>query len=493
MTAVPVAPAAATAEGHVWAQPGPQTRFLQSEADICIAGGAAGGGKTHALLLEARRHVYDPSYGGVVFRRTRPQITNEGGLWDASMELYPLAGASPRVGRLEWVFPDPLNPGRWGGTVRFPHLQHDKTVYDYKSAQLPFLAFDQLEDFSEFQFWYMTSRMRTTLPMRPYLRATCNPDPDSFLRKLLDWWISKETGYAIPERSGVIRWFVRKMGELHWGDDPDELCDRLHLTRFIGLAGRKVRRAKSFSFIPSTIHDNPILQRKDPSYLPTLEALPLVERERLLGGNWNIRPTAGKMFHRSWWGWEPNRGSFLQARPARGGRVVRYWDKASSDAAGADYTVGVLMMRLGNRYIVLDVVRGQWTTGQRRAIMKLTAAMDARAYPDMEIGLEEEGGGSGKDSTHDDIQLLAGYAVFVERPTGSKTKRAMAYAARVELGDVALVAGDWNQSYIDEHQAFPTEGAPDDQVDASSGAFRRLALFEEPALPPTTSMTAPPR
>jgi phage terminase large subunit-like protein len=63
----------------------------------------------------------------------------------------------------------------------------------------------------------------------------------------------------------------------------------------------------------------------------------------------------------------------------------------------------------------------------------------------------------------------------------------------VEQGDVALVAGDWNQSYIAEHQAFPTEGVPDDQVDASSGAFRRLALFEEPALPPTTSMTVPPR
>jgi phage terminase large subunit-like protein len=142
------------------------------------------------------------------------------------------------------------------------------------------------------------------------------------------------------------------------------------------------------------------------------------------------------------------------------------------------------------------VVRGQWTTGQRRAIMKLTAAMDAREDPETEIGIEEEGGSGGKDSSYDDVQMLSAYPIFVERTDknlGSKVKRAMGYSARVEQGDVALVAGDWNQSYIAEHQAFPTEGVPDDQVDASSGAFRRLALFEEPALPPTTSMTVPPR
>jgi predicted phage terminase large subunit-like protein len=487
------APAPADPDTHIGPQPGPQTVFLQTRADIGIAGGAAGGGKTHGLLLEARRHVHHPRYGGVIFRRTRPQITNEGGLWDASLELYPLAGAMPRIGRLEWVFPDDYNPGRWAGTVRFPHLQHDKTVYDYKSAELPFVGFDQLEDFSEFQFWYMQSRMRTTLPIKPYLRATCNPDPDSFLRTLLDWWISKETGYAIPERSGVLRWFVRQGGQLYWGDDPDELCDRLHLSRYVGLAGgRKARRAKSVTFVPSTIQDNPILQRKDPTYLATLESLPLVERERLLAGNWNIRASAGKMFHLSWWGWAPNRGVVLPYRP-HGGRLVRFWDKAASDAAGADWTAGVLMGRYGERYVVLDVVRGQWTTNQRRAVMKLTAAMDARLDPDTEIGIEEEGGGGGKDSSVDDIQMLSGYPVFVERPTGSKVKRAMGYSARVEQGDVALVAGDWNQPYVAEHQAFPTEGVPDDQVDASSGAFRRLALYEEPALPPTTSMTSPPR
>ena len=73
------------------AQPGRQTEFLQTSADICIYGGAAGGGKTVALLLELLRHVSRvANFTVVVFRRTTPQITNPGGLWDESQNFYPL-------------------------------------------------------------------------------------------------------------------------------------------------------------------------------------------------------------------------------------------------------------------------------------------------------------------------------------------------------------------------------------------------------------------
>ena len=81
------------------AQPGPQSQFLQSQADICIYGGAAGGGKTVGLILEPLRHVGRvANFAAVFFRRTTPQITSPGALWDESLNfIHDLAGPAPRA------------------------------------------------------------------------------------------------------------------------------------------------------------------------------------------------------------------------------------------------------------------------------------------------------------------------------------------------------------------------------------------------------------
>ena len=88
-------PAATEAARIIYPQPGFQMAALSTPADIAIIGGGAGGGKTYALLMEASRHRFNPTFGAVVFRRTYAQITNEGGLWDTSKEMYPLVGAKP--------------------------------------------------------------------------------------------------------------------------------------------------------------------------------------------------------------------------------------------------------------------------------------------------------------------------------------------------------------------------------------------------------------
>ena len=118
------------------AQPGPQTEFLRTAADICIYGGAAGGGKTVGLILEPLRHVGRvANFSAVFFRRTTPQITNPGGLWDESQAFYPRLGGTPHLGMREWRWPR-------AGKIKFAHLQFDSTVYDWQGAQITLICFD---------------------------------------------------------------------------------------------------------------------------------------------------------------------------------------------------------------------------------------------------------------------------------------------------------------------------------------------------------------
>lgn len=152
-------------------------------------------------------------------------------------------------------------------------------------------------------------------------------------------------------------------------------------------------------------------------------------------------------------------------------RVVRYWDKAGTDGAGA-YTAGV-KMGLGEDgcYYVLHVTRGQWSAAPREKAIKTTAQADGNS---VEIWIEQEPGSGGKESAEATIKNLAGFRIKSERATGDKAVRAEPYAVQVEAGNVKLVEGEWNQAYIDEHKTFPV-GKYKDQIDAGGGAFNKLS------------------
>jgi len=152
-------------------------------------------------------------------------------------------------------------------------------------------------------------------------------------------------------------------------------------------------------------------------------------------------------------------------------RKARFWDRAASAGKG-DWTVGVLMgIDSNGTYWVLDVVRGQWDTAQRERIIAQTAVMDGH---DTIIGIEQEPGSSGKDAIAFSIKALAGYSVHPERPSGSKEIRADAYSIQVNSGNVRLSRAAWNKAYLEELTYFPAS-KHDDQVDASSGAFRMVS------------------
>jgi predicted phage terminase large subunit-like protein len=427
-------------------QPGPQENFLSTSADIALYGGAAGAGKTWALLVEPLRHINNKDFGAVIFRRTYPQIKLEGGLWDESMALYPYLGASSKETTLEWAFPS-------GAKVKFAHLQHDKNRQDWQGAQIPLIGWDELTHFSASQFWYLLSRNRSLCGVKPYMRATCNADADSWVADLIAWWIG-EDGFPIKERSGVIRWFARDGGEIHWANSKMALRKKL-----------RNARPMSFTFISASIFDNTILIKKDPDYLAKLSALSLVERERLLKGNWKIRFEAGNFFNRSWF-------EIVDAVPAKFEQLVRYWDKAGTKDGGA-YSCGVLMGVKSGQFFVLDVIRGQWSAFERENVIKQTTITDREQYGRVITVIEQEPGSGGLESAQRTIRMLAGFPVFKDKVTGSKESRAQDFSAQCEPGNVKLLRGLWNGAWLNEHVAFP-QGKYKDQVDSSGGAFSRL-------------------
>lgn len=435
-------------------QAGPQEAFLSSSADIAIFGGSAGAGKTWAELLEPLRHITTvQGFGTVIFRRTSPQIRNEGGLWDESAKLYPFLGARPKESTLEWQFPP------FDNRVKFQHLEHDKSVFDHQGAQYPLIEFDELTHFSEQQFFYLLGRNRSTCGVRPYLRATTNPDPDSWVRHFLDWWIG-EDGFPNLERAGKVRCFVRINDELIWADTKQELIDcfpELDLTE---------NDVMSVTFIPATIYDNKELLRRDPGYLAKLRALPRVERERLLGGNWDARAKAGAVFARTDF-------DIVPAAPIDYSRRCRAWDFAAT-AGGGDWTVGVLFCRgTDKRWYIEDVVRVQEPAHKVRKLIKNVASQDGVGTV---IRIPQDPGQAGKAQAQDIVRDLAGYIVRSRPVTGSKYSRAQPLAAQAQAGNVSLVAGPWNRAFLNEMENFDgSDKCTDDQVDAASDAFSELA------------------
>lgn len=265
-------------------QAGPQTIALQSKADILIYGGQAGGGKTWFLTAELLRRVHNGGFRAVIFRRTYPQIMGQGGLWEEANGLYRPQGGKMREGdKLDATFPS-------GAVVAFCHMQHEKDKYQYQGHQICYIGFDELTHFTETQFFYLVSRNRSACGIKPYIRATCNPDAGSWVAEFITWWIG-EDGLPIKERAGKLRYFVRDdQDKLTWGDTKQELID--------AFPEYSADQILSVTFVPATLDDNPALTKKDPGYRAKLMALPRIERLRLLGGNWKV--SEGSLIDLAW-------------------------------------------------------------------------------------------------------------------------------------------------------------------------------------------------
>lgn len=340
---------------------------------------------------------------------------------------------------------------------------HSENHYITESCLVNRNCFDELTHFDEYQFWYMLSRNRSTSGQPGKMRATTNPDADSWVANLVDWYVDSE-GYPIPERAGVKRYLVRDGDAVVWADDRAELAAKYDPTLVM-----------SFAFHPALIEDNPALLAKDPAYLARLNTLPYVDRMRLRKGNWRIRATAGNVFRRDWFG-------IIEAEPS-GIETVRYWDRAATekrkDGHDPDWTVGVKLGRMDDGvYVVSDVVRIRDTPGAVQRAIRNTAQQDG---VEVAVGIEQDPGQAGVSEADHLIEMLDGFDVRRCPVKKAKEERAKPVSAQAEAGRVKLVRGAWNDVFLRELENFP-DGPHDDQVDALSGAYgmftgRRRVFF----------------
>jgi predicted phage terminase large subunit-like protein len=434
-------------------QPGPQEKFLKSNADVAIYGGAAGSGKSFALLLEQLYDVDNAGFRSVIFRRTIPMIRLPGGLLDTSAQIYPMLGATPNQSTLEWNF-------KTGAVVKLAGMELENDRYNWQGAQIALICFDEVQEFTEKQFWFLFSRNRSMSGARSRIRCTCNPDCDSWLRTFLAWWIDPNTGLPIAERSGVLRWFVRTGDDLHWADTRRELLETF---------GADVE-PKSATFISARVEDNKILLAKDPGYVSNLKSLPLVDRERLLNGNWNVRPMAGNYFRREWF-------TIIDCVPKDAEIVarVRYWDRAATEKRpgnNPDASIGLLLSKdTRGIYYIEHVVKLFATPHAVEQAMLNCAKADGQQTI---VAFMQDPGSAGVAEAQATARMLDGHNVKFATATGDKATRAKPVSAQCEAGNVKIIRGLWNDDFIRVLENFP-DAKHDDEVDALSGAHGILA------------------
>ena len=222
------------------ANEGPQEDFLAAAETDVLYGGAAGGGKSYAMLVDPLRFAHRPAHRGLIIRRSMPELRE---LIDKSRELYPKAFPGCKYKEVEklWNFPS-------GAKIEFGFLERDADVYRYQGQAYSWIGFDEITHLpTEFAWNYLASRLRTTdSSITPYMRCTANPGGSGAT------WVKKR--YIDPQPAN---------------------------TSFEGADGLTRK------FIPARLQDNPFLAT-DGRYEKMLQALPPTQRQQLLEGNWDV-------------------------------------------------------------------------------------------------------------------------------------------------------------------------------------------------------------
>ncbi len=391
----------------------PQSAFLLLPDREALYGGAAGGGKSEALLMGALQHVDHPAHRAILFRRTFPELMLPGSLMDRADAWLRGTDAAWNGQEYEWKFPS-------GATLGFGYLASEGDKHRYQSAQFTYIAFDELTTFRETQYVYLFSRLR------------------------------REMGVEVPLR-------VRS------GSNPGGPGHDWVRQRFL------IESAPERVFIPALLQDNPYLDREE--YAASLALLDPITKAQLLAGDWEAR-VKGSMFDRARAIIvEPDQAPKIERW------VRRWDFAATEDSPGADpdWTAGTKMgITADGEFVIFDVRRVRRGPGGVDDLIFATAAEDGYGC---DVIFEQEPGSSGKMVSAYYIRhpMLSGFTVRARPSTGSKEERARPFSAQWYAGNVILVRGPWLSDFLNEAEVFP-DGVHDDQIDSAVGAYSDLSF-----------------
>lgn len=394
-----------------------QKVFLRTNALEALFGGAAGGGKSSALLMSALQFVDVPGYSAILFRRTYADLALPGAIMDRFQAwIANYDDVKWNANNYTAVFPS-------GARLSFGYLNNSQDYLRYKGAEFQFIGMDEVTEIRENDYRYLFSRLRrpasgpvSKVPLR--MRAASNPAPN---------WVRQ---------------------------------------RFI-VEGQETGRI----FVPSMLTDNPGIDAE--SYRMSLQALDPVERRRLEEGDW-WTTTLGSMFERESVTIVDQHDIPQLTSMAR---AVRFWDLAATEPSHSnpdpDWTVGTLMLFDQGIAYVLDVKKARVKGEKVEQLIAQTAYEDGHGVP---IRMEQEPGSSGKALVDQYARyVVPGYDFMGIRSTGDKVTRARPFAAAVANGNVRVLRGAWLTDWLDELASFPEACPHDDQVDSAVGAFSFLA------------------
>ena len=404
-----------------------QQVFMNLEILEAFYGGAAGGGKSDALLMDALQYSDVRGYSAIIFRKTFADLVKPGALIDRA-KSWLLVHDNVIWREKDRKFEFVERRGRSVdviSTLQFGYLENESDKYNYQGGEYQYIGYDELVHMSETNYRYLFSRLRrlkgVNIPLK--IRGASNP--------------------------------------------PDDDQGTWVYNRFVNEKTKK----KSTIFIPAGMNDNPHLDAEE--YRKSLDALDPVTRARLKDGVWTIT-RKGNMFKREWF-------EFVDAPPVNR-RICRFWDMAATDpeksvakkrSGEPDWTVGLKLSEAKGIYYIEDIHRFQKDPGDSQKEQKQTAELDGKR---VKIRLEQEPGSSGIITVqHYDTNVFSGYDFKGVKTSGSKIDRANPVSALASRGKVKVVRGCRNiDAFFSEAEGFPG-GAHDDTVDGLSGAYAELA------------------
>ena len=431
----------------------PETVRVPSAQDFeAFYGGAAGAAKSDTMLMVACQYMDVPGYAALVVRRTLTEASLPGALLERARQwLLPLGC---HYDANVHIFTSPQ-----GGKVTFGFLKSEEDKRRYDGAEFHRLICDESTQFTETQYTHLLGRLRT--PVCPACeRQKHLVDHPKYLRSC------RHCRDFRDERIHLAAAHIPVGARL--ASNPGGIGHAWHVKRFIDPKTREDR-----VFVPARLKDNPYIKYDE--YVASLMQLNPIDRERRLNGDWSVNEMAqifriSKIKLISWDDLPP------------GHNWIRYWDLAASEKkvgnVDPDWTAGALLGWSTGSLVMADMQHFREAPAEVERRIAMTADADG---PAVDIWIEEEPGSAGKALVdHFRRNVLPGYSVHGDRPTGDKLSYASPLASAMDAGWISCVSDEWNEFLFSEMELFMQGGVHDDGVDAVAKGYRVLTLGPRP-------------